>query len=255
MNQLSKNKIKFIQSLHRKKFREQEKLFLVEGEKMALELLQQSRIAVNEIFALESWLENHPLLIKKYHPLITVVTERELKKISTLSTPNKILVIARQPDFFLNKSEVKSNLSLYLDGIRDPGNMGTILRIADWFGIPYLFCSNDCVEVFNPKVVQASMGAIFRVEISVMSFEDLKNEMPELPVYGTVLDGENIYNTALSPNGIIVIGSEAKGISKAVEQRLDKKLTIPSFGKSGAESLNAGVAAGVVCSVFRSRTS
>ena len=243
--------MKYIQSLHRKKYREQAAVFLVEGEKMALELLQQDKIEIVEIFALEDWVEKQALLLKKYQSIVNKITARDLKKISTLNAPNQVLLIAQQANFVLDKEEINKGLSLYLDAIRDPGNMGTILRIADWFGIAYIFCSADCVEVFNPKVVQASMGAIFRVPIGVVDFNHLKNHYLNVPIYGMVLDGEDIFKTSFTDSGLIVIGNESRGISTNIQQQLDKKLTIPAFGKSGSESLNAGVATGIVCAAFR----
>lgn len=251
MPPISKNKIKYIQSLHRKKGRVQASVFLVEGEKMVAELLHRHKENVLEIFALEDWIEAHEQLLERFQRQIYKVSTAELKKISTFTTPNRVLVVARQFSASYQNSDITDNLSLYLDGIQDPGNMGTILRIADWFGIPYVFCSEHTVEVYNPKVVQASMGAIFRIKTIAKNLLELKKDCPNLPIYGTVLKGDDIFKTPLSSKGMIVIGNEGGGISEEIQAILTHRITIPSFATNGAESLNAGVATGIVCAMFR----
>ena len=245
---LSKNKIKFIQSLQRKKQRKAEGLFLLEGDKMANEALQQAE--VEHIYALEDWIETHKTTIRSKNIPFEIITERELKAISVLKTPNKVLLIMKQ---FTHKLETISQLkgyALYLDQIQDPGNMGTILRNADWFGIQYVFCSEGCADIYNSKVIQASMGAIFRIKVINMELIDFLETNRDIPVYGTVLEGDNLYELEPAQNGLIVIGNEGRGISPDIQNLLTHKVTIPRGKNGGAESLNAAVASGIVCAFF-----
>ena len=247
---LSNNVVKYIRSLKLKKFRQKYNNFVVEGDKIVREMLQAKNTKIENIYALSSWIKTNDDLLKFHKDKLIPVTEKELKKISTLKSPNEALVVASIPEDHYDEQSVKSGISLYLDGIQDPGNMGTIIRIADWFGIETVFCSWNCADLYNTKVLQATMGAFLRVKVVEIDFENLIARFPKLPVYGTVLGGENIFTAKLQPNGIIVIGSEGQGISAAIERRLDYKITIPSHAKSGAESLNAAVATGIVCAVF-----
>ncbi len=248
---LSNNKIKYIQSLKSKKQRQKYNNFIIEGDKMAREVLQSEELEIEGVFALADWVETNRKLVNVHFNKILNINERELKKISNLTTPNQVLIIAKQWTPKIDFSTFKNDLSLYLDGIQDPGNMGTILRIADWFGIDWVICSPTCVEIYNPKVVQASMGAFLRVKTAVLPFETLQEQAKEVPVYGTVLDGENMYEMDLKANGIIVIGSEGKGISPAVMAQLNHRISIPAHTSGGAESLNAAIATGIVCALFR----
>lgn len=245
---LSKAKISYVQSLKQKKFRQKYNNFLVEGDKSCRELLQLSNTPIEIIFALEKWVEANAHLTQKVQDKVLVVKEIELKKISQLTTPNQVLIIAQQ---FVNDWDIQAvqqGYNLYLDGIRDPGNMGTILRIADWFGLKYVFLSADCVDIYNSKVIQASMGAFMRVKAPIIDLADLKNQVPSMPLLGTFMDGEDIFTLPKMEAGIIIIGNEGKGISKETEALITKKITIPAPKGSGAESLNAGVATGIVVS-------
>jgi RNA methyltransferase, TrmH family len=250
---LSKQKIKYVQSLKLKKFRDEHQVFVVEGEKMALELIGDKSIEIEQIIAIETWIQAHQNALKPYFNKILTATEADLKQISNLTTPNKVFVIAKKgaPQYFDEK--MHQNFALYLDGIQDPGNLGTILRIADWFSIPYIFCSPETVEIWNPKVIQSSMGAFLRVSTQEVSFLDLKKRFPNTPIFATVINGENIFDLKKDKNpthGIIVIGNEGKGVSEAVLNMSDFKISIPGGG--GAESLNAAVATGIVCSILKS---
>jgi TrmH family RNA methyltransferase len=280
---LSKNKIKYILSLQRKKVRRDTGCFLVEGDKMVRELLEQRPDLVESIFALPEWIAPHqPLLTRRkmtsiqnpassaiprptlkgkptrmtehfeHSQKITVeeITDKELQQISTLQTPNQVLAIARQPKPPELPPDFDHGLSLYLDGIQDPGNMGTILRIADWFGIQMVICSATCVEVYSPKVVQATMGAIFRVVTLTENLVNLTERFANLPVYGTLLEGENLYQAKLGDKGIIVIGNEGAGISAENVALVTRPISIPQGQGSHAESLNAAVATGIVCAFF-----
>jgi RNA methyltransferase, TrmH family len=261
---LSKQKIKYVQSLKLKKFRDEHQVFVVEGEKMALELIGDKSIEIEQIIAIETWIQAHQNALKSHFNKILTATEADLKQISNLTTPNKVFVIVKkgapQSGFQLDGAlapyfdeKMRNNFALYLDGIQDPGNLGTILRIADWFSIPYIFCSPETVEIWNPKVIQSSMGAFLRVSTQEVNFSDLKKRFPELPIFATVINGENIFDLKKEKNpnhGIIVIGNEGKGVSDSVLKLSDYKISIPGGG--GAESLNAAVATGIVCSILKS---
>jgi RNA methyltransferase, TrmH family len=250
---LSKQKVKFIQGLQQKKQRQINNIFVVEGEKMVQELLSQSRLKIDALVALEIWAdENYKKLSNDFRQKLIVVEPAELRSISTLTTPNKVLATVHMPEFEIDKSALQSNFCLYLDGIQDPGNMGTILRIADWFSISYVFCSDTCVDVYNSKVVQASMGALLRINTREINFLTLKKELPNSPVLAAVLAGESLFEAALPKNGILVLGNEGAGISETVLEATDRKIFIPA-GESavGAESLNVGVAAGILCAFLK----
>jgi TrmH family RNA methyltransferase len=248
---LSKNNIKYLHSLKLKKFRQKYDNFVVEGDKIAKEMLQSGNVEIENIYALASWIEANESLLQAYKKKLLPVTESELKKITLLTTPNEVLIVAKRFSDDVDTNEVNTGLSLFVDGIQDPGNMGTIIRTADWFGIKTIFCSTDTFSLYNAKVLQATMGAFLRVRIIPIDFTNLASKFPELPVYGTVLGGENIFRAKLGDRGIIVIGNEGQGISDQVLQHLDFRLTIPSDATSGAESLNAAVAAGIICAIFR----
>ena len=255
---LSKNKIKFINSIKKKKYREIHQCFFAEGEKLVDELLN-SHVQITEIFATPDWIDKNKERFKiDSNLIIEEITEDELKKISSLSTPNKVLAIAKQITPTYELQELENELSLFLENINDPGNLGTIIRIADWFGIKNIFCSLESVDQYNPKVVQSSMGAIYRVQIHYIDSKKFFQSLKEinLPVYGTFLEGNIIYQEKLSPNGLIIMGSESHGISQDLAQFVHKKLFIPSFpqGFISSESLNISVATAIVCSEFRRRT-
>jgi len=238
---LVKQKAKYIQTLGQKKFREQEGAFIAEGPKLVKELLEENAASVIELFALKEWInDNEKLLVKKN---VTEITEADLEKISQLTTPNQVLAICRQFDNDKN-IDIKDKITLALDGIQDPGNMGTIIRIADWFGIEQIVCSNDSADNYNPKVVQATMGSIARVKIFYTDLEEWLAGLKDIRIYAAALEGQDVTTMKKIQEGIIIIGNEAKGISEPVLKLANVKLTIPKKGK--AESLNAAVAAGIV---------
>ena len=234
---LTKNELKYIQSLYQKKQRDEDRLFIAEGPKLAEELIK-SEFAIKQVYALHSWMQRNPALKVP----VTLVSEIELSRISKLQTPNEVVVIAEQAKI-VDEPAMKRNFSIVLDGIQDPGNMGTIIRIADWFGINQIICSNDCVEMYNPKVVQSSMGSILRVRCWYKNFESWQPEN-DMAVYGALLNGRNIYSVGKVKEGVLVIGNESKGIREPMLSRITNALTIPKSG--GAESLNAAVAAGII---------
>jgi RNA methyltransferase, TrmH family len=245
---LSKVKIKYVQSLQLKKQRQMYQKFVVEGDKMAQELLIQQRISPEFIFATDVWCSQHEKMLRPFADRLQMITEAELKQISSLKTPNQVLIVANMPNVSPDYGALAQSFSLYLDGIQDPGNLGTILRIADWFSIPAVFCADTCVDVFNPKVVQASMGALWRVQTLEIAFDTLQKNIPNIPVLGAVLDGRDLYDLAAPKKGLIVIGNEGKGISADILKSVTLPLTI--HGGGGAESLNAAVATGIICATL-----
>lgn len=250
---ISQNKIKLINSLNKKKFRDQNRLFIAEGEKLIFELLH-SKIKVNEIFMRDDWQpsDNIPSEIA-----CNKVAEQQLKKITQLNTSPPIIALCEIPQNSMEANEWQHGLTLALDDVQDPGNLGTIIRLADWFGIAHIVCSQHTADVYNPKVVQATMGAIARVELHYTNLEAFlaAQSKNNIPIYGTFLDGDNIYTQELSKYGIIVMGNEGKGISPAIAQRINKKLLIPSFSSNAthSESLNVSMATGIVLSEFKRR--
>jgi len=234
---LSKNEIKYIQSLFHKKQRDEEKLFVAEGPKLADELLN-SNSYIKHIYATNKWLQKNTV----QKAPVTEVSDIELARISNLQTPNEVVVIAQQ---LLPADEplLKGNLTIVLDGIQDPGNMGTIIRIADWFGIQQIICSNLCVEIYNPKVVQSTMGSLLRVKCWYKDFYNWNPEI-DLPVFGALLSGRDIYLTGKAEEGLLVIGNESKGIGEPFLSKITHPVTIPK--KGNAESLNAAVATAII---------
>jgi TrmH family RNA methyltransferase len=238
---LSKNQIKLITSLQQKKQRNIHRLFFAEGIKVIQELLE-SKFELEHLFTTQNDFQEVST-DKKVH-----IDEGDLKKISVLSTPNSCLAVFKIPN---EKKIQDSGLILALDAVRDPGNLGTILRLCDWFGINQLICSKDAVDIYNPKVVQATMGSIARVNVNYIDLESLISETP-LPVFGTFMEGDNIYKTDLPQEGIIVLGNEANGISPEIEKLIKQRLTIPRFGPiQKTESLNVATATAVILSEFR----
>ncbi|MFC2152115.1 RNA methyltransferase [Bacteroidota bacterium] len=253
---LSKNKIKFINSIKKKKYREIHQCFFAEGEKLVDELLN-SNVQIIDIFATTDWIQNNQQRSNSLGGFeVNEISEDELKKISSLSTPNKVFAIAKQPDCTFNIQDLQVEFSLFLENINDPGNLGTIIRIADWFGIRNIFCSEESVDVFNPKVVQATMGAIYRVKthyINSIDFLKSISSLNDFPIYGTFLEGNNIYEENLSKRGLIIMGSESHGISESLTPFIQKQLFIPSYppNELSSESLNISAATAIVCSEFR----
>lgn len=247
----SKNKIKYINSLSLKKNRKKEGLFIAEGKKTVEDLLS-GNYKIEELYISEDFEFDHPL---KDNIQIVTVDFESIRKISQTKNPQGILAIVRIPKQEINYKEISSSLCIFLDDIQDPGNLGTIVRLANWFGISHIICSNESVDVYNPKVVQATMGSLAGVNIYYLDpgtfFKKL--ESFDLPVYGTYLEGANIYETELTEKGIIVLGNEANGISENVSQFVTKKLNIPSYNKerTKTESLNIAIAASLVCAEFK----
>ncbi|MBK6948748.1 MAG: RNA methyltransferase [Haliscomenobacter sp.] len=235
-----------------KKFRQKYHKFLVEGDKIVRELLENPEWRISELYALEPWIRDHGA--GQEPGTVFPVTEEELKRISAMQTPNQVLAVVDKRETREDPEVLQKDLSIYLDGIQDPGNLGAILRIADWFGIRHVILSPETVEVYNPKVIQASMGAFLRVEFPVLEIQELRNKYPEVRIFGADLEGQDVFDHEASPGigMLLVIGNEGNGISDPVREILEGRLTIPPAATaSGAESLNAAVAAGVLCAVLR----
>ncbi len=246
---ISKNQIKYIQALHLKKNRDSQGLFIVEGVKLVTEFLADEGITVKQVYAVSDYLKKHHALLEKRNVAFTEVDVEELKKISLQSTPNQVLAVVIKKEQLLTKELLQSQTNLFLDDIRDPGNLGTMIRIADWFGIRQIICSKSTTELYNPKTLQSSMGAVLRVNVVYLDFEDLLPSLAGTPIYGAVLNGQNIYTSNLKP-GIIVIGNEANGISDAVLAKITDPVTIPAADNNGSESLNAANACAIICGEF-----
>lgn len=247
---LSKNKIKYIHSLKDKKNRREQGVFVAEGKKLVADLLSSCQCQL--IAALPESVHD----FKAANAEIITATEEELKKASSLKTTSSVIGVFFQPEIQQPEEiNLKDRLSLVLDGIQDPGNMGTIVRIADWFGIENIICSHDTADIYNPKTVQATMGAIARIHVHYSDLSSFLEENKQLPIYGTFLEGENIYTEDLSQNGLIVMGNEGNGIRPETEKHINKKLFIPNYpiGSETSESLNVAVATAIICSEFRRR--
>lgn len=242
---LSKAQIKYIQSLQHKKYRQKSGQFIAEGDKIVPELLLEA-VPVREVYATEAWISTHEqLLARRKEVRVMPVEEGILKQLSALTTPNQALALLDMPAPAEIKPELfKGTVTLAVETIQDPGNLGTIIRIADWFGIRQIVCSPDCVDVYNPKTIQATMGSIARVRVLETEIAPFLN-LAGLPSYAATLHGRNIVEFQKLEEGIILIGNESRGLSDGVIAVATHKITIPRLG--GAESLNAGVAAGIIC--------
>lgn len=247
---LSKNQAKFIKSLKIKKFRHEHNAFIVEGEKNVGELLSSSLTTIS-VFALPGWLRDNTKTLESKKIPYTEIDESDLARISDLITPNKVLALARIPESEI-KPQIWQHHFLALDNIKDPGNMGTIIRTADWFGIRSIICSQGCVDAYSPKVVQATMGSFTRVTLYYTDLTQFLKQKPrEIPVYGALLEGKNLSRTVFGTQGVIIIGSESHGISPDILPLVTHAIHIPSFSHNEAvtqaESLNASIANAIIC--------
>jgi len=248
---ISKNQIKFVKQLEMKKYRQREGLFVAEGPKVVGDLLAAG-FEPHAIYATEEWEPLSPQstsLTSHLSPLTSSVSPDELRKLSFLQHPQQVLAVFHIPS---SPASHHSPLELALDGIQDPGNLGTIIRIADWFGIDSIVCSLDTADAWSPKVVQATMGSIARANIIYTDLKEYLNHTP-LPVCGTLLDGDNIYTQELPQEAIIVMGNEGNGISPDIRQLVTQRLLIPQY-RPGAESLNVAIATAITCAEFRRRS-
>jgi RNA methyltransferase, TrmH family len=250
---VSKAKIKFITSLQIKKFRDEERLFVIEGDKLVREFLA-ARVSIETLVAKPEFINSLPVEQTRLVKAIEHASYDELKQMSSLTTPHNALAVVHKPVLEFEFASITKKLCIALDFIQDPGNFGTIIRVAGWFGIPNIVCSTDCVDVYNPKVIQASMGALLHVNVfyyDLKKFLELANQN-SVTVFGTMLDGKSIYNHELDNKGVILLGNESKGISNELIPFITEKISIPKFSnaKEGIDSLNVGMAASIVISEF-----
>jgi len=247
---LSKNQIKKLRGLQRKKERKNTGLFVVEGKKIVEEILNFSNDWI-ELYATSNWFREH----SKYEDLDKSfeMSEKDLAQVSTLKTPNEVLLVLKQNDG-QDFTEVQSDkMILALDGVKDPGNMGTIIRLADWFGVKHILCTSDSVDQYNPKTVQSAMGSINSVQLHYGDLAQMLSDLNTHQIYACDLDGESIYKTDFTERSILLMGSESHGISDEILDLADQKITIPSVSNSGIDSLNVATATAIVLSEFRSK--
>ena len=247
---ISKATIKKIHALDMRKFRRNERLFVAEGPKLVDELCATMKPVY--IAALPEWISENAKIVSGTE--YDIVTPDELQRASLQKNPQQVIALFPIPEHRFCTEQLKNELVLMLDGVQDPGNLGTIARIADWFGIKNIICSAETADIYNPKAVQATMGALARVKFHYTDLIQLLSQY-DGPVYGTFLDGENIYGQELSENGIIVMGNEGKGISQGVGEMINRRLYIPNYpiGTQTTESLNVAIATSIVCAEFRRR--
>jgi TrmH family RNA methyltransferase len=242
---LVKSQVKYIQSLGQKKYRDAEKLFIAEGPKIVNELLQSGNIKVRQVYGIKEWIDEYVKASPAGVTEFISITENELERISQFTTPNKVLAVAEQAEQ-PGIIETKNRITLALDMIQDPGNLGTIIRIADWFAVTQVVCSPDCADIYNPKVIQATMGSIARVHVAYKDLTEWIGTLTNTKVYATMLEGQDITEMKKITEGIIIIGNESRGIDQQLYEISNVQITIPRKGH--AESLNAAVAAGIVLS-------
>lgn len=241
---LSRSQIKHIQSLQRKKYRTLHQQYFVEGPKIVEEAIIENALDI-EIFANKIWVEENESLLQKYAPPVTIINDKDLDRISYLKTANKVLAMLPTKD-----KEIPSKimgLNIFLENIQDPGNLGTIIRCADWFGAQGVYCSSNCADVFNPKVVQACMGSNFHIPVYYVEPEVFIKNL-SIPIYAATISGQNLYDTTVGSDAMILIGNESKGLSDSIQSMSNNAITIPKKGK--AESLNAANASAVILSYF-----
>lgn len=250
---LSKAEIKRLNRYKQSKFRNQDEIFVVEGEKMLEELLQ-SDYEIQSIYAHKQWIEKNKEIIsqKKITNLLFEASQEDLERITLLSTPNQVYSLVKMPK--QNSEKTPKGLTIALDGIKDPGNLGTIIRLADWFAIEQIICSLDCVDLYNPKTVQSTMGSIFRTKTTYVDLKSYFESLPKsTPIYGSIVEGgESIYEKSFQKDSILVIGSESHGISQEIRKYINQNITIPRFRTDNKpESLNASIATAIMISEIK----
>lgn len=248
---LSKAKIKLIRSLELKKYRKEHRLFVAEGPKLVEEFMGYLECTL--LVATKEWFAKYPQF--NAHEKCVVDTE-ELSRASFQKHPQQVVALFKQPSYLIDPAVIQRELCLALDGVQDPGNLGTIIRIADWFGIEHIFCSPETVDVYNPKTIQATMGGFARVQVHYTDLSELIKANSNAPIYGTYLEGDVIYDCQLEQKGLIIMGNEGKGVSEILQSVITKKLYIPNYpsDRQSAESLNVAIATSIICSEFRRRS-
>ncbi|HJA89000.1 MAG TPA: RNA methyltransferase [Candidatus Parabacteroides intestinavium] len=249
---ISKNKIKYIRSLELKKNRISERIFVAEGNKLVADMLPFYTCKL--LLAKPNWMATQGDIPAEE---LLVAEEDDIRKASFLKNPQDVLALFHYPEWNLEEADPRKDLVLLLDGIQDPGNLGTIIRLADWFGIEHIVCSTDTADVFNPKTVQATMGALAHVKVHYTELAGYIRHWKgnSVPVYGTFLDGDNLYGRSLTKNGLLIMGNEGNGVRPEIASLADERLYIPNYpqGRETAESLNVAIATAILCSEFRRR--
>lgn len=249
---ISKNKIKYIRSLELKKNRISERIFVAEGNKLVADMLPFYTCKL--LLAKPNWMATQGDIPAEE---LLVAEEDDICKASFLKNPQDVLALFHYPEWNLEEADPRKDLVLLLDGIQDPGNLGTIIRLADWFGIEHIVCSTDTADVFNPKTVQATMGALAHVKVHYTELAGYIRHWKgnSVPVYGTFLDGDNLYGRSLTKNGLLIMGNEGNGVRPEIASLADERLYIPNYpqGRETAESLNVAIATAILCSEFRRR--
>lgn len=254
---ISNKQTKLIISLRNKKFRDKLSQYIVEGDKIVREYLDSGEKVIM-LVAKAEWLKDLPADLLKKAASLAEATDEELKKVSALKTPHKALAIIEKKEYNLKHKALDGRLTMALDFVQDPGNLGTIIRLAAWFGVEDIVCSQDCVDIYNPKVIQSTMGALLSTRVHYTGLQDFLSEARQHgnTIYGTSLSGESVYQADLKPWGIILLGNESRGISRDLLKYVDKEIHIPGrdVRMAGVESLNVATAAGIICSEFRRRS-
>ena len=248
MYKVSNNTIKFVASLSQKKYRDKEGCFIAEGNKCVRDTWDYFKCRM--LIATQNWYESYGNCT--HMDVLQIATRQQMQKMSQFSNPSDVIAVYETPEVSYTPQEVKENINIVLEGVQDPGNLGTIIRLADWYGIKNIFCNKQTVDVYNHKVIQATMGAISRVKVHYCDLEELIESFPEMDVFGTTLDGENIYSTSLPDRGFVIFGNEGNGMSERLKAMTTRNLYIPSRVVDGStsESLNVGLAAAITISEF-----
>ena len=248
MYKVSNNTIKFVASLSQKKYRDKEGCFIAEGNKCVRDTWDYFKCRM--LIATQNWYESYGNCT--HMDVLQIATRQQMQKMSQFTNPSDVIAVYETPEVFYTPQEVKENINIVLEGVQDPGNLGTIIRLADWYGIKNIFCNKQTVDVYNHKVIQATMGAISRVKVHYCDLEELIESFPEMDVFGTTLDGENIYSTSLPDRGFVIFGNEGNGMSERLKAMTTRNLYIPSRVVDGStsESLNVGLAAAITISEF-----
>jgi len=242
---LSKNKIKYLKSLQLKKYRLQERKFVVEGDKIVRELINSSYV-VKSVYATKNWIETHKILLKPLENILFEADSKQLKSATNLTTFSEVIAEVAMPSIESQKIDPTINMHLYLDGIRDPGNLGTIIRSAAWFGLTQMLCSPDCVDIYNNKVLQSSMGSFLHTQIFTIDSTELKNELPNHKFVAATLNGTKLSDFDKPEQMILIIGNEGKGISPNLLHKCNEELTISKSKRSQTESLNAAISTSIL---------
>lgn len=252
MDGISKNKIKYLKSLRQSKFRQKYNKFVVENDKTAIEFLRSNKYTINEVYVLSKWAEKNDKVLNNWGNQVRVITDKEMSQITLLQSPSPVYILVEKLEEQPVNKVTWKNFSIYLDRVQDPGNVGTIIRIADWFGFSSVIRSVDSADFYNPKTIQSTMGSMVNVDLHTATYDEIP---VGLPVFGALLNGQNLSDIAWPEKGLLVVGNESKGISPALQARVDTRVYIPGSENRVAESLNAAIATSIIAQNIFSRRS